>query len=137
MDYVIKFKGVKLHVFGMDGIVFDLVLAFTNNSDIGFKIVSQQYKAYLNNKLVSEVKSDKEQTIAANATSDIAVNVKFSPRSILSAVNINEFVTSKQNIDLKVDIKVKVGLGPIKIAIPYTYTTSLKELMSGTGQPKA
>lgn len=137
MDYVLKFKGVKIHTFGMDGVFFDLILAFTNNSDLTFRIVSQQYKVYLNNKMISEVKSDKEQAINANATSDIAVNVKFSPKSALAAVNINEFITSKQNIDLKVDIKVKVALGPIKIGIPYTYKTSLKELMNGTGQPKA
>lgn len=136
MDYVIKFKGIKLHVFGMDGVMFDLILSFTNNSDLSFKIVSQKYKIYLNDKFVSEASSDKEQQIAAKGTSDIAVNVKFSPRSIMNAVNVNEFLLSKQNINLKVDIKVKVALGPIKIGIPYVYQTSLKEIMSGSGKPK-
>lgn len=130
MEYALKFKGVKLHVFGMDAVVFDLVLAFTNNSDISFRIVSQEYKVYLNDKQVSNVDSDKEQLIQANSTSDIAVNVKFSPKTAIAAVNMNEFLLNKQGINLKVDVKVKIALGPLKVSVHYTYKGSLKDLIN-------
>lgn len=134
MDYCLKFKGVKVHTIGMDGTVFDLILSFINKSDIRINIISQSYKVYLNGRLVSEVASNKNQSIEPNATSDIGVNVKFSPRSVLNAVNINEFLLGKQNINLKVDMNIRAGVGVITANIPYVYETSLKELMKGSGQ---
>lgn len=133
MEYCISFKGVKIVYLGIDNIIFDLYLNFLNKSAIKINIVSQEYKVYLNDKLVSTVDSDKPQVIEPKAKSVISVNVKFNPRQVLTAVNVNELLLNREKIRLKVDTKIKVALGFIKISIPYVYETTLKELTSGSG----
>ena len=127
MNYVIKFAGIKLNRIQPNNADFDLILNFTNKSDVEFKIVSQVYDVYINNKQVSKAVNYTPQTIQAKTTSPIAVNIKFNPER--TGQNILNIALSLKPIVLKVDMKLKVKLWVFKVNIPYTYTTTLKELL--------
>ena len=106
---------------------FDLLLDFTNKSDIKINIISQVYDVYINDKLISKAVNYKPQILSAKITSTIAVNVKFNPKK--AGQNILNIALSLKPIVLKVDVKLQVKLWLFKVNIPYTYTTTLKELL--------
>ena len=134
MNYVIKFKGIKLKTLTAKVINFDLFINFTNNSDLKFIISDQIYKVYLNDKFVTTIQNGADVTIMPKSTSILPINVSFDPTSVIKLLGQNalSIIASPDKFTLKVDIKLKVSLYGIKVSIPYVYTTTIKELMTPT-----
>ncbi len=127
MNYVIGFKALKINKVQSNNADFDLILNFTNKSDVAFNIESQVYDVYINDKQVSKAVNYKPQSINAKSTSPIAVNIKFNPEK--TGQNILNIALSLKPVVIKVDMKLKVKLWFFKVNIPYVYTTTLKELL--------
>lgn len=130
MNYVIKFNGVKIKTLSAQLINFDLFLTFTNKSDVKFEISEQDYKVYLNNKFVTHLQNAGLTTILPKSDSVLGINVAFNPKDVLSLLgqNLLEIVITPEKYTLKVEIKLKVSVYGIKVSIPYTFVSTIKEL---------
>jgi LEA14-like dessication related protein len=127
MNYAIGFKSINIKKLQENNADFDLLLNFTNKSDVAFNIESQVYDVYINDRLVSKAVNYTQQSISSKSTSVIAVNVKFNPKK--TGQNILSIALSLKPVVLKVDMKLKVKLWFFKVNIPYVYTTTLKDLL--------
>jgi len=134
MDYVIKFKGVKIKTLSGKNVNFDLFLSFTNKSDIKFEISEQEYKVYLNDKFVTKIVNYGKTIILPKSTSVLGLNIAFNPSDVLNILgeNITALLVTPEKMTLKADIKLKVSLYGIKFSIPYTYTSTIKSLLTPT-----
>lgn len=132
MDYTLGFKSVKVKKVSLKLIEFDVFLNFLNKSNLGFDIIEQEYKVYMNDKFVSKVVNYSTTKILPNATSVIGVNVKFDPRVILKVIgkDFKELVLSPDKYVIKTDMKLKVNFYGFKVNIPYVYEDTLKNFIS-------
>lgn len=138
MNYVIKFKTLKVKTLTANLVNFDIFLNFTNNSNLAFDIVEQDYKVYLNGELVTKMVNRSNNHISANKTngvdtslSVIGVNVSFNPTKVLQTLGKNwiSILIHPETVRLKVEVKMKVSLYGIKFSIPYTYEGTLKSIL--------
>ena len=138
MNYVIKLKTLKVKTLTANSVVFDIFLNFTNNSNLAFDIIEQDYKVYLNDELVTKMVNRSTNHISANKTngvdtskSVIGVNVSFNPTKVLQMLGKNwvSILVHPETIRLKVDVKLKVSLYGIKFSIPYIYEGTLKSII--------
>ncbi len=131
MDYVIKFKGIKIKKISLNLISFDLFLDYTNNSDITFTLKKQVYDVYVNNIFVTTLENTSPNTILKNTTSVLGLNVAFNPKEVLKKIkkNASDLLTNSDKIIIKVDVKLKVKVGIITITVPYVYEDTLKNMM--------
>jgi LEA14-like dessication related protein len=137
MNYCIGFKRIKLNAFSLEKVDFDVTLNFKNNSDLTIHILSQDYKVFLNNEELVQVSNQKSQTINPVSDSEISVNIAFLPRKAGSIFkNIAVLVASPEKINIRVDIKLKVKLFFITVSVPYSFKTTLKDIMNQTNAPK-
>ena len=133
MEYVIKTKGVKIKAISPTLINFDLIINLTNKANIGYKILSQKYKVYINDTFISELTSNTTANVPANGNTDMAINVNIDPTSVIKVAK-----TSYANLLLKPEIvKVKIDgelvvrfLGIFKPSIKFTHETNLKEIVA-------
>jgi LEA14-like dessication related protein len=89
MDYTIKFKNIKLKSITPEKINFDLFIDFKNNSSLKFDILEQEYSIYANNKFISKIINKSANTINANSTSVIGINVNINVKDLTNALNKN------------------------------------------------
>lgn len=131
MNYVIKLGGVKINNASPNSVNMDLTLNFTNNSDLNFEILEQDYTAYINDNQVTKAVNYSSNSIAAKSTSPIQVNIKFNPSKIFNLVKsaATDFVLHPDRIKITVVVKLKVKLYGIKFSIPYTYEDTLRGIL--------
>lgn len=143
MNYVIKLKTLKVKTLTANSVVFDIFLNFTNNSNLAFDIIEQDYKVYLNDELVTKMVNRSTNHISANKTngvdtskSVIGVNVSFNPTKVLQMLGKNwvSILIHPETVRLKVDVKLKVSLYGIKFSIPYIYEGTLKSIIASKNE---
>lgn len=134
MNYTIKFKTIKVNSISVQLIDFNLFINFTNNSELKFDIIEQEHNVYINDKFVSKVTSNNPIQISPKSTSVLMVNVKFNPTEVFHMLgkNIVDILTKADTVNVKIDMKFKVKMYGIKLSIPYTYLSNLKELTAST-----
>lgn len=132
MNYVLKFKGIKLNKLSFTNLDFNIYLDFTNKSDVTFNILSQVYNVYVNDTFVTKIENNSPTSIPANATNVLGLNIVFNPTDIYQKLG-KSTLTIAANADkiiIKADCKLKVKMWFFTINIPYVYTSSLKDLMA-------
>lgn len=134
LNYCLGLNRLKVNAITTDLANIDIFLNFENKSDVAINILSQEYNVYVGGGFITKVSNSKPQLISPNSTSIIAVNVKFNPTK--AGQNILNAILSMGNTAIKIDIKLKVKLWMFTINIPYTYNTSLKELLTPSTEPK-
>lgn len=132
MDYTLGFKSIKVKKVSIKLIEFDVFLNFLNKSNLGFDIIEQEYKVYMNDKFVSKVVNYSTTKILPNATSVIGVNVKFDPRVVLKVIgkDFKDLILKPDQYIIKTDMKLKVNFYGFKVSIPYVYEDTLKNFIS-------
>lgn len=136
MKYAIKFAGIKVKNASLTNVNLDISLTFSNNSQLSFAISEQEYEVYLNNIFLTKISKPTVQPIGATSVSPITVNVDFNPSKVGKEVKgqAANLLLNMMNATIRVEVKLKISLWNfIKIPIPYTYKTTIAELMS----PKA
>jgi len=131
MDYVIKFKRIKINSLDLNFIDFNLYLLLENKSNVEYTIKSQEYSIYINNKFLTKLQNQTSNVIKPKSFSEIGLNVKLNIGDIRNALgkgSILSSVLSPEKILIKIDTKLKVSLFGLTINIPYVYETNLKEL---------
>lgn len=134
MDYTIKLKGVKFKSLSQSLISFDLFLNFTNNSDLKFDIVGQEYKIYINDTFVTKLSNMIASKILPKSPNVIGINVSFNPTDVLGLLkkNMASILLNPEKVKIKLDLKLKVMMYGFKLSIPYVYESNLKEMMSSS-----
>lgn len=132
METAIKFVSLKINKASLTTVNVDLFLNFQNKSHIGFKISEMEYKVYLDTTEIAYLSKPETQQIAAKSTSPITINVNFNPSKIGKEIkgNASNLLLNVLNAQIRVEIKLKVELWFIKLPVPFTYVTTLGELMS-------
>ena len=134
MQYCIKFNNIKINALNANNINFDVVLKLVNQSNLEIKIESQQYSAYVNDSLITKANSPYVQVIKPTDASLLTVNVVINPKDIIKAskgITLQDLLFNQQNVNIKIDLKIKVALYFLRVSIPFTYNATLKDLMAG------
>lgn len=125
-NFTIKIKGIDRLSASMSKVSFDAYLSFTNNSNLQIALAYQNYKVYLNDKLITTIDSKTPQTIFPNGTSVLKVSVDLSPSDLikkLGSASIQNVLNIKQQ-NLK--IVTKLGVKYLGLTIPISTTTEDK-----------
>lgn len=133
MNYCISIAGIKPNKISKDFADIDLSLNFQNKSNVKIDILSQEYSVYVSDKFITKASNLKPQSILPVSTSVIAVNIKFNPTQ--AGQNILAAILAMGNTVIRVEIKLKVKLWMFTINIPYSYITSIKELLTPSVSP--
>lgn len=130
MDYVITVKNAVINSVSINLIDFTINLNFQNKSTIGFVIESQSYDVYINDFLAAKLNNNTPVKIEPKSVSLLPLNVRLNPNQALKNVkmNIADILLKPESVILKVVSKLKVKLWFFTVNIPYTYTTSIKDL---------
>ena len=137
MDYTIKFKRLKINSINLNSVDFNLYLLLENKSSVEYTINSQEYSIYVNDKFLTKLQNQVSNVIKPKSFSEIGLNVKLDLvelRKTLGSSGILSSVMSPEKVIVKIDMKLKVSIYGFTINIPYSYTTSLKEIMTPATQ---
>lgn len=132
IDYIIGFHNVKINKISATDVNFDLFLNFTNKATVGYEIESQKHDVYINNVFVTSLINNAPTHIAPASVSILGLNIQFNPQDALKKIN-KTFVAVVSNpnaIMIKIDTKMKVKIGFIRVSIPYVYEDTLKNMMA-------
>lgn len=138
MKYVIKVKGISVKRLGLKDINFDVLLNFTNESDVKIDIVQQKHKIYINDTEISNVVNYNTNIIQPNSTSIIGFNVSIDPTKILNILKVDylQLLADPNKVNLLIDMNFKVRLYFFNVNINYEYQIGLKDLIDLTKKPK-
>ena len=136
MNYQFKIKGVNIVKITKGLISFDVLLDFINKSNLSINVLSIITKVYVNDKYLLDV-VNKPFVIQGNSTSPIDVNINFKPSDITSLLSTNyaSLILAPEKIAIRADIKMKVKLWMFKVNIAYSYSTTLKQLITKKPAP--
>ncbi len=133
MNYVLGVKGLKIKTITDSLVSFDLYLSFKNNSDIVIDIFSQSYSVYLNDKLAAKIGNSKKVLIR-KGDNIVPLAIAFNPKKILNDLGgvqgLLSFMVNPEKTRIRVDIKLYVKFYFITTSIPFSYKTTIKELLS-------
>lgn len=128
MNYCIGFNTIKVNKISTNLADFNVYINFQNNSDLKIEIKSQEYQVYMNNDFLIEASNSASQTIAPKSTSAIGINVRFNPEQ--AGKKVLNTLLSASSLSFRVEVKLKVKFLFFTVNIPYSYKTTLKELMA-------
>lgn len=147
-DTCVSLKSYKVTKLGLSRVDMLLSLSLKNISAITIELNSYDLSVYVNNMFVSRSKSDKAQTISANAESIVDLNISFEPKQVLktafslenlknldlSSLDISKFDNVKISVRGFVNAKVGkvVSLSKQKV----DYDVLLKDLKGGDNKSK-
>jgi len=131
-DYIIKVRGVNVKQITANIFDFDLLVSFTNNSNVKFTISEQLYDVYINDKFVTKIKGTQSVTILPKQSTIIPLNITFNPTGVLKMLEKSwvQMLLNPALITLKIDMQLKVNLYGFKKSMPITFTSTLKELLT-------
>lgn len=133
MNYCIGFNKIRLNKISSTNADIDVFINFKNQSDLKIEIQSQEYNVYMNDAFLTKASNAKPQVIEPKSTSVIGINVKFNPS--VAGKNIMNAVLSGSGVSIRIDMKLKVKFYFITVNIPYSYKTTLKEIMAPSAAP--
>jgi hypothetical protein len=134
-NFTLKIKGIDRLSVSMDKISFDAFFDFKNNSDLQIALAYQNYKVYINEKLITTIESKTPQVIYANSSSVLKVSVNLSPKDLLNklgSANINNILNFKAQ-NLKIDVQMGVNY----LGLTFPITTTLKDKITDWLSPKS
>jgi LEA14-like dessication related protein len=133
LDFCMSVKGGKILNAGPTNVEISIVLGFENKSSLDVTVSNQNYDVFLNNILITNIKSDKVKLLAPKQVSDIPLTISFNPTKLKgSAINIIKDIASNPDavkITFKGNLGVKTGVINLQ-KFPVNMTMTLKELTS-------
>lgn len=132
MNYTLKPAGIRIKKIAFDLFSFDIYVNIDNKSDIGFTIIEQQHKVYINDVFVNDIVSTTPSLVAPKGVTKIPLSISFNPKEVLVRLKQTALTLAGQSdkINIKIVTKMKVKVFGIKVSIPYTYQDTLKNMLS-------
>ena len=131
IDYVMKYKYLKVVKISKDVISFNLFFSLKNKSKINYRIKEIVTDIYVNDSFVTKIANFADQPVAAQTTSEIAVNVSLSPEMIAKQAKVKwqGMVLYPDKTTFTLKTKFKVAYGPLWFYVPFDQTMTLKTLL--------
>lgn len=127
MNFEIGVKSFRFKSLSLTSLSMDIVMKFTNKSDLTIVLTKQQYEVYINGIYLTTLKSSVEQTIFPMATSALSIQVDVNPKDLLSKLpNKLDLITNYKEQDLKLVTKLWVKFGAISIPVTISYEAKIK-----------
>ena len=123
MKNTYEIKSFLIKKASLEAVTFDVVYAYVNNTDIDINLVGQKYDIYVDDKFVTQIKSDIPVILKANATSDIPLTITVNPKDLYAKFqnNLIKALSTKQKLKIKMDSTFRIKLGIFTIPVPYPY----------------
>ena len=133
MKNTYKIKSFLVKKASLDAVTFDIVYAYENNTDIDINLVGQKYDIYVDDKFVTQIKTDIPVVLKANAVSDIPLTITVNPKDLYAKFqgNLIKALTSPQKLKIKMDstFKIKLGIFTIPVSYPYEWTQGIPAIL--------
>ena len=132
MDFVLSFNKVKINKITVTNIDFNLYLNYLNKGSVGFDIESQINEVYINNVFITKLTNNTPNKILPKSNNIIGLNISFSPKDAMNKLGLSllSITNQSQKIRIKIVSKFRVKFFFIHVNIPYTYESTLKEMMA-------
>ena len=139
MDYTLGLKSMKIKSSSAKSIDMDLVLNFTNKSNLSFDIKEQYYEIYANDVFISKMSNNTLNKIKGNSTSPININVIIDVPKVLAILKTSwlTILADTSKLKIRVPMKLKIGFYGINVSVPYVYENTLKGLLDEYVKPVA
>lgn len=131
-DYDLDFEKLTVVEFSKTRIIMDLVMKFTNRSNLSVTLAKQEYDVYVNGIYITTVKNDAPNTIYANSASMVGSRISVNPADIIakSILNPLELFKSPKKLNIKIVMKYKIKVLFFDVSIPeIVYEDTLYNMM--------
>ena len=139
-NYCYAMTGAVIKSFGLNKISITIMVKLKNRSDITIELGDQSYDVFINDYYISTIKYTKPATWYSKSSVTFPLDIEFSPKELLKAglKNIQEFITDKNKIIIKIDGFVNAKAGVISIKdLKFNYEMSLAELLAPSEEIEA
>lgn len=138
-DFCYKIKKVKINKLNRAFTSIDLTFDFQNKSKLEFMVTNQDFDVFINDILVTKIKSNQSFALRPEAWSPLTTTINFNPDEVFKSVKSIDFLKNMLGGTDKIKIKVvgKIGVksGVISANIPIDITQTLKELLTPSEIP--
>lgn len=134
LNYCYQVSGVHFNNVSINNINMDVSIRLKNQSTFDVTLTGYDFDIYVNNKLISTVKSDVPQNIANQSVSTLVANVQFDPSKFFDLAYITEFVVyavnDRSNFIIEVKGSFSAKLNFIAINYPLDFKMSLEDILT-------
>lgn len=111
---IFSYSGGRILNFGLSNIRLLLRFKIENKSNTNLTIINQKYEVSIGDKVIANLKSNKQTSLLANAESFMDFEVSFNPATIIvtGIKNIKNYFLDKSKIFVKTtgEVSVKSGI---------------------------
>ena len=127
MKYCMKPSRAKINRISLNSLNFDIWFNFKNTSDVNFTLLGQKYKVYMNGVYITTLSNAAENVVPKGQVSEIGLNVELNPKQVAKDIGLNvfQFIKDWKEIDVKIDMKMRVKVFGIPLTVPYVYEDTL------------
>jgi len=114
------------------GLHLTLILGFKNKSDLSLELKSQQYKVYVNDYHVADIKTPLGIQVVSNKETQIPVDINIDADTLLRAglKNVTALLFDKDKLVVRLQGSVTAKAGIVTVSqIPVDLAWTLKELL--------
>lgn len=131
MQYVIKVKNIIPKKITATNINFDLLVWFRNSSDLRITIEQQDHKVYLNDKFITSIVNNVDNTIHPKQSSVIGFNVDINLKELLNVLKTEalNILTHPDKFNIRVDMNFKIKFYFMRINVPYSYVITINDII--------
>jgi hypothetical protein len=113
--------------------LFTIYINVKNRSDIGIKILNQEYEVLINGILILTIKKPLDVVLKAGATSKIDLDVNFSPAELIKqgVKNAQSIISNPSNLMITIKANISVGSSFVFVNnIKFETTSPLSEYLA-------
>lgn len=127
MKYCMKPSSAKINRISLNSLNFDIFFKFFNTSDVNFTLLGQKYKVYMNGVYITTLSNAAQNEVPKKTESEIGLNVELNPKQVAKDIGLNvfEFIKDWKNINVKIDMKMRVKVFGLTVNVPYVYEDTL------------
>lgn len=130
-QYETEIMGIKIVKLSLDTSIINIKVRLHSQSTLQAEITELNLDFYMNGVFMAKIKDVRPVIIPAKGYSDIEVAVEFSPNALgKDAVALVSNLIKFQDADIRINGFGKVRSAFIKINVPITYDTTLKQYFS-------
>lgn len=133
-DFAYKIIGIrfdKLPKTDAEDFIFYVKYRVWNKSKLQATITDMNLDVLMDNTRIANVEEEKDILVPANGYSDVEIKVIVNPKEIKTNVlNLAIGFAGQMNSTIRLNGYLKLKAGFIKTSVPFSYSTTLKEIFS-------
>lgn len=130
-NFTYKIIGFGVDHFKMDDALINLTIRVFSQSTLQAEVSDMNLDVFIGDVKVATVSDTNPMIVPAKGYSDVKIKVAFNPKQIgQNAVDLIAGFVSKRDERITMNGYMKIKSSIVKTSIPFTYTTTIKELTS-------